>query len=254
MKQHTPVLDELVAMSLWLAEPQREYVILGEGNTSAQADETSFWVKASGTKLVESTPESFVQVCGEPLLELLDGPDLSDEQIKEAVSAACVEPGPQRPSVETVLHALLLAYPEVRFVGHTHPTAVNSILCSENWQELLSERLFPDEIVVCGEEYVFVPYTDPGLPLARAVRQRVAEYADRNGQPPRTILVQNHGLIASGKTPAMVENATAMLDKTARIILGACVAGGVHALSAEDVSRLSSRDDEEYRQKGLDER
>jgi len=86
------------------------------------------------------------------------------------------------------------------------------------------------------------------------VRQRVAQYADRNGQPPRTILIQNHGLIASGKTPAMVENITAMLDKTARIILGACAAGGVHALSAEDVSRLASRDDEKYRQKGLDER
>ncbi len=254
MRQHTPALDQLVEMSLWLAEPQREYVILGEGNTSAQADETSFWVKASGAKLVESTPQSFVQVCGEPLLALLDGPDLSDEKIKQALAAACVEPGPLRPSVETVLHALLLAYPQVRFVGHTHPTAVNSILCSDNWQELFAARLFPDEIVVCGEEYVLVPYTDPGLPLAKAVHRRVAEYADRTGQPPRTILLQNHGLIAAGQTPAMVQNITAMLDKTARIILGACAAGGVHALSAEDVSRLATRPDEEYRQKGLDER
>jgi len=129
MKQHTPILDELVAMSLRLAAPEREYVILGEGNTSAQADEASFWVKASGAKMVESSRYNFVQVYSEPVLEMLEGPDLSDEQIKEALGAACVERGPQRPSTETVFHALLLSYPQVRFVGHTHPISVNSILC-----------------------------------------------------------------------------------------------------------------------------
>ncbi len=254
MKQHTPVLDELVEMSLRLAEPERELVILGEGNTSARVDEASFYVKASGTKLSESRPESFVQVRIEPLLELLEGPELDDEQIKAALSAACVEPAGMRPSTETVFHALLLSHEGVRFVGHTHPVAVNSILCSSQWRELFSARLFPDEIVVCGHEYVLVDYTDPGLPLAKAVWRGVADFVERNGGPPRTILIQNHGLIAAGETPAMVDNITAMLDKTARIILGACAVGELHGLSEENVRRITTRPDELYRQKGLDER
>jgi rhamnose utilization protein RhaD (predicted bifunctional aldolase and dehydrogenase) len=252
MRQDTPILEELIEMSLWLAEPSRECVILGEGNTSAKVDAETFYVKASGAQLPQGTADSFVQVYSEPLLELLDGPDFTDDQIKEALGAACVDADGKRPSTETVFHALLLDYPDVNFVGHTHPVSVNSLLCSTRWEKLLSGRLFPDEIVVCGEEYVLVPYTDPGLVLAREVNRRVAEYADRVGAPPRTILIQNHGLIALGATSTMVKNITAMMDKTARIILGACAAGGVHALTEANVSRISTRPDEKYRQQGLD--
>lgn len=252
MRQRTPILDELVVMSRRLGEPERQAVILGEGNTSARADARSFWVKASGALLPGCDSDSFVQVYFEPVLEMLDGPDVDDEQIRQALEAACVQPCERRPSVETMFHAVLLSYPEVRFVGHTHPVAVNSILCSDNWQRLLTGRLFPDEIVVCGEEYVLVPYTDPGLPLSRAVRDRVADYAARHGEPPRTVLIQNHGLIAVGKSAAMVDNITAMMDKAARIILGACAAGGVHPLSKRHVERIVARPDEKYRRKDLD--
>ena len=45
------VLHELVAMSLEIGRPERDLVILGEGNTSADVGDGSFWVKASGTQL-----------------------------------------------------------------------------------------------------------------------------------------------------------------------------------------------------------
>ncbi len=246
------VLEELIEMSLGLAQPERDLVILGEGNTAAKIGDGTFWVKASGAKMCASGRESFVQVRSEPLLALLDGPDLSDDEIKEAVQAACVASDARRPSVETILHALLLEYDAVNFVGHTHPVSVNGILCSNEWDQIFSGRVFPDEIVSCGREFVLVPYTDPGLPLARAVRDRVADFAARNGEPPRTILIQNHGLIAAGNTPAMVDAITAMLDKTARVLMGARLCGGIHAFSEENVNRIATRPDELYRQKGLD--
>ena len=43
------ILAQLIAMSRTLGDPANDYVILGEGNTSVQADAESFWVKASGT-------------------------------------------------------------------------------------------------------------------------------------------------------------------------------------------------------------
>ena len=44
-------LDRLVAMSRGLGDPANDYVILGEGNTSARHDAETFWVKASGSEL-----------------------------------------------------------------------------------------------------------------------------------------------------------------------------------------------------------
>jgi hypothetical protein len=41
-------LAQLVAMSHNLGDPALDYVILGEGNTSARADADTFWVKATG--------------------------------------------------------------------------------------------------------------------------------------------------------------------------------------------------------------
>ena len=152
-----------------------------------------------------------------------------------------------RPSVETVLHALALKLDGVNFVGHTHPTAVNAILCSKKAEEAIAGRLFPDEIVYCGPAPIYVPYTDPGVPLALAIRDAIDRYLDEYRENPKVILMQNHGLIALGGTASEVENITAMFVKTARVILGAYALGGPHFMSAEAVARIHTRPDEQYR-------
>jgi len=42
------ILSQLVEMTRTLGQPHLDYVIIGEGNTSARIDEASFWIKASG--------------------------------------------------------------------------------------------------------------------------------------------------------------------------------------------------------------
>ena len=66
--------------------------------------------------------------------------------------------------------------PGIEFVGHTHAPAVNSILCSPRAREFAVKRIFPDEIVCCDVASVFVPYTDPGLKLAQAIRIKTEEF------------------------------------------------------------------------------
>lgn len=251
----TKIVQELAAMSRTLGEPERDYVILGEGNSSAREDEQTFWVKASGTSLNGIDSSGFVRVSFEPILSLLDQGGATDAQVKEVLAAAMVAPETElRPSVETTFHALALTLGEADFVGHTHPTAVNSILCSTQAQEAFAGRLFPDEIVVCGPAPAFVPYVDPGLPLALAIRQELARYKAQYGRAPKVILLQNHGLIAMGKTAEEVLRITAMMVKTARILLGAYATGGPHFLSQEDVARIDTRPDELYRRRILAER
>ena len=245
-------LADLVQMSRNLGDPARDYIILGEGNTSARIDDERFYVKASGTQMATIGESEFVEVRGAPVLGMIEARGLNDDEILERLMAACVWRGAMRPSVETVLHAILLQAPGVSFVGHTHPTPVSAILCSARWRELLAERLFPDEIVVCGPAPALIPYVDPGLPLARAVRDGLRAYVEDYGAPPQVILMQNHGLIALGATASAVENATAMATKTARITLAAAAVGGLHCLTPEQVDRIRTRPDEEYRKRFLE--
>jgi rhamnose utilization protein RhaD (predicted bifunctional aldolase and dehydrogenase) len=185
------------------------------------------------------------------LLALLDKSDLLDVEIETVLLASRVDPQSKKPSVEALFHAYLLSLAEVEFVGHTHAVAVNQILCSPRAAEFATERIFPDEIVCCGSASVFVPYTDPGLRLAQAIRELTNAFIREHQQIPRVILLENHGIISLGRTPAAVLAAMLMAEKTAAIWVGAAMLGGPKFLSPEHVARIANRSDEHYRQRAL---
>ena len=136
------ILSQLMEMSRRLGRPENEYVILGEGNTSAILDEDTFLVKASGHQLQSIDASGFVRVRFDAAMALFQGPELSDREIKDRLLAATVDnPSGRWPSVETTFHALCLTVGGAKFIGHTHPTAINSILCSANAEAAVMGRL-----------------------------------------------------------------------------------------------------------------
>jgi rhamnose utilization protein RhaD (predicted bifunctional aldolase and dehydrogenase) len=248
------ILTQLTTMSNNLGDPALDYVILGEGNTSARADADTFWVKASGTELCTIDRAGFVRVRFDKALALLEADDLSDDVVQAALESAKQDPTvTAHPSVETVLHALALQLEGVNFVGHTHPTPINAFLCSQKAEEAASGRLFPDHVVYCGPASVYVPYTDPGIPLARRVRDLIHQYVEEVYEIPKVVLMQNHGMIALGRTAEQVESITAMAVKAARVLLGTYILGGPHFLTSSSVDRIHTRPDELYRRELLDE-
>lgn len=247
-------LDELLALSHALGDPAHDWAILGEGNTSTGLGDETFLVKASGSELRTLTAEQVSEVRFAPVIEALSTTrNYSDTETKSLLLGACVGGTGRMPSVETLLHAYLLTLPGIEFVGHTHITSVNGLLCcQEGWAALQGEgRLFPDEIVVCGVAPCCVPYVDPGLPLARALRDQVIAYIQKYEAAPKTIYLRNHGFIALGKSPQEVRNITLMADKAARVLLAALACGTPTYLSCENVTRIQTRPDEHYRQKAL---
>lgn len=251
MPQLSQRLQQLIGMSRALGAPGADCIILGEGNTSAVADDDSFFVKASGTSLVDIDAGGFVRVSRSTLRELLSEKSLTDEQVGQGLIAASIDADGVRPSVETFLHALLLDLPGIEFVGHTHPTPINALLCSQEPEEAIRGRLFPDEVVCCGPESAWVPYTDPGLPLAKAVGAAVDDFIERWNEPPKVIMMQNHGMIAMGGSPAQVLAATSMAVKAAHVRLGAAAYGGIRPLTDSELERIYTRPDEHYRQQLL---
>lgn len=242
-------LHELILMSNELAREDRRWVIIGEGNTSLRIDADTFYVKASGRSLNGITADGFVAVRFEPLLKLLDV-EGDSTALQEAMNAARVDPlSALRPSVEVTFHALLLHECGVQVIAHTHPVAVNQILCSPRAADFAYRRMFPDEIVLCGPRSLLIPYVDPGVPLARVMRDEVRQFIDLEGEPPKVILLHNHGLIALAQTPTEALNITAMAVKAAEIFTGAALLGGPVFLTDDDVRHIYRRPDEIYRRR-----
>ena len=240
--------DELVELTRYLGQPHLQYVIIGEGNTSQRIDGDSFWIKASGQQMQTIGPDGFVAMRFAPILELLNQPPDSAEATEHAMQAAKLDAAvPARPSVEVTFHAMLLADCKGQVIAHTHPTAVNQILCSSRAEQFAHGRRFPDEVVLCGPQSVLVPYVDPGLPLALAIRAQVQTYITHFGEAPKVILLANHGLIALGQTPTEAANITAMTVKSAAIFAGACAVGEPTFMSEADVAHIYKRPDEIYR-------
>lgn len=247
-----PLVQKLVDLSHRLGDPAAELAILAEGNVSAKIDDSTFWVKASGTSLGTIEPTGFVQVKNQPILDAMNT-GLADDQVRTLLAESRVDTsGPTMPSVETFMHAFLLTLPDVSWVGHTHPTPLLSLLSLSVAEDVSKKRLYPDEIVCCGPATAFVPYVDPGLPLATAVRDAVLAYANEYGSVPKTVWMQNHGLIVLGRNTNEIVSASLMSVKAAKVWLGALSSGcELHSLTPEQVERIHTRPDEHYRQRLL---
>jgi rhamnose utilization protein RhaD (predicted bifunctional aldolase and dehydrogenase)/NAD(P)-dependent dehydrogenase (short-subunit alcohol dehydrogenase family) len=230
----TDLRNDVVALSHRFGADS-EYARGGGGNSSVKADGI-LYIKPSGTSLIELTPESLIALDMRPLLELLDrSPDRpaaggTDEVYEVAILARVGVPDDRRPSVELLFHALM---PE-RFVLHTHPTTVNALTCARDGAEI-AERLF-------GAAVLWVPYTDPGLPLARAIRDARRSHEERTSTPaPRTMLLQNHGLVVAGDSPAEIEETSTRLVSALKAHLAGLPAiewGGAEAIEPDRARSL----------------
>jgi len=247
----TPILQDLLTLSHELGREERGLAMLGEGNTSTRLGEETFLVKASGTCLGTLKEADVVECRLSALLPLLEQASLTDQQVDDALLASRVDPKAKKPSVEAVFHAYLLSLPGIKFIGHTHATAVNQILCSPRACDFAVHRMFPDEIVCCSVASVFVPYTDPGLKLAQTIRSETEAFVKKHQRQPRVILMQNHGIITLGATWQSVLAAMLMAEKTAKIFVGAAQLGGPVFFSEENIARIAGRPDEAYRQRAL---
>jgi rhamnose utilization protein RhaD (predicted bifunctional aldolase and dehydrogenase) len=246
-----PITQDLLILSHELGREDRGLAMLGEGNTSARLTEDTYLVKASGTCLGTLNEEDVVECRLSALLPLLEKDGLTDQQVDDALLASRVDQKAKKPSVEAVFHAWLLSLPGIKFVGHTHATTVNQILCSPRAQDFAVNRMFPDEIVCCSVASVFVPYTDPGLKLAQTIRNQTEAFVQKHQRQPRVILMKNHGIITLGGTWQSVLSTMLMAEKAAKIFVGAAQLGGPVFFSEENIARIAGRPDEAYRQRAL---
>ncbi|MCB0912445.1 MAG: SDR family NAD(P)-dependent oxidoreductase [Propionibacteriaceae bacterium] len=197
------IIEELVQVAnAFGADP--EYSRAGGGNASVKVDGV-LRIKPSGVPLATLAAADLVGLRNDVLLDALHSDEpVEGDPVQAAAAKALVDaPGGRRPSVEILFHALI---PDA-LVLHTHPLVANALTCNTD-AAALTERLF-------GDEAVFVPYTDPGVPLARKVGEVRDAYTARTGRPaPGITLLGNHGIIVSGNSAAELTERAERLTAT----------------------------------------
>jgi ribulose-5-phosphate 4-epimerase/fuculose-1-phosphate aldolase len=138
-----------------------------------------------------------------------------------------------------------------KWIGHTHTVSVLKILCSKLGAEPFRRHIFPDAIVVCGRHLAVVPYVDPGIRLAAALRESLRQFKAEHGAAPKVILMINHGPVALGQSEREVLNIMLMLDKWASVLVGTYAAGGPQFLDEKLSDRIELRPDEHHRRRQL---
>lgn len=153
------------------------------GNTSIKQNGT-LWIKASGTWLKNAeTSDIMVPVALAPLLDAVRRRGAAAERAEQFVIAA-LNPTGLRPSIETMVHALM---PQ-RIVVHVHCVETIATAVQIDAEALAAERL-------CDLNWAFVPYRRPGLPLAEAIAERRSRGTD-------VLVLGNHGLVVAADTVA----------------------------------------------------
>lgn len=167
-----------------------DYVKGGGGNTSVKND-TTLWVKPSGTTLGGLTEKTFVQMNRAKINELYavatPKESAAREELVKNMMAASVENDAGRPSVEAPLHNVF----DAKFVVHTHPCSVNGLTCAKGG-EAACKAMFPDAL--------WVEYIDPGYTLCMEVRKRIQAYKTAHGKEPALLVLKNHGIFIAADT------------------------------------------------------
>lgn len=146
------------------------------GNVSWKSGDT-LWVKASGTRLADAGRDDiFVPVDLPHLTNALSSGDFS-------VIPKLRQQSSLRPSIETLLHALI----PHQVVVHLHAVEILSWLVRNNYERDIETVLGP------RVRWTSTGYHKPGAALAQAVSTALDNVPDAH-----VVLLQNHGVIIGG--------------------------------------------------------
>lgn len=169
-----------------------DFLIAGGGNTSFK-DNGILHVKASGYQLASITGDGFARLDMKKLNRIWMKNYPADTDLREAEALkdlmdSRIEGEEKRPSVESLLHAIL---PQ-KYIVHTHPAMVNGLTCSKNSQRE-TEKLF-------GTRCMWVPSVNPGYVMAKLIRDIMEKHKKKYRSDPDIIMLQNHGMFAGADT------------------------------------------------------
>jgi rhamnose utilization protein RhaD (predicted bifunctional aldolase and dehydrogenase)/NAD(P)-dependent dehydrogenase (short-subunit alcohol dehydrogenase family) len=165
-------------------------VLHGGGNTSVKIEARNIlgetqkilWIKGSGIDLAAIDPSGFVGLEWGPLRRLRTLDSIPDEEMENQLQVHKISFRSAAPSVEVLLHAFL----PHRFIDHTHAEAILILASQPDGLTVLQE--------VLGRKVAVLPYSRPGLPLAKAGLQKYEQNPEMDA-----LVVAGHGIFTFGE-------------------------------------------------------
>jgi len=181
-------IKSLVEISKYAGE-RFDLVQAGGGNSSVKFDDGKMAIKASGFLLSEVTENSgYSMVLTKQIANIVKNQQIinaKNKKVRESLTSNLIKTATidkkNRPSIETLLHSLLLKY-----TLHTHPIVVTMIVSQKNWKKLLYKIFGNNEITL-------IDYKTPGIELALELYNNIKKIK----KIPNIIFLQNHGLIVT---------------------------------------------------------
>lgn len=167
------------------------------GNSSVKFDNGEMLIKASGFLLSDvSETCGYSRVLTNQVAKIVKNNDILnsfDKRRREALSSKFLKEAiidkKNRPSIETLLHSLLMKY-----TLHTHSIVVNMIVVKTNWKNIL-KKIFKDDVIA------YVKYDTPGIELAISLENELQKF----NEIPKIIILQNHGLIVTSENSSDIK-------------------------------------------------
>ena len=192
-------VKDLINISKYAGE-RFDLTQVGGGNSSIKFDSGEMIIKASGFLLSELNKNyGYSKVLTNQITNIVKNEAIinsKDKRERESITKNLVKMSTidknNRPSIETLLHSLLLKY-----TLHTHPIVVNMIVIREEWRTILNE-IFKDENIL------LVEYQTPGIELALALNKELSKF----NSTPNIIFLQNHGLIITSNNKQDIKKLT----------------------------------------------
>jgi len=165
---------------------EKALVMYGGGNTSVKLKENGediLYVKGSGADLAHVTEKDFSPVRLTAVQPLIEREAMSNTEMGAQFRVALADAEAPRPSIETILHAIL----PFKWVEHTHADAVLAVANTDHGERHVRAAF--------GDAVVIVPYRHSGFELAKACHDVFSREATA-----KTIgmVLMQHGIFAFG--------------------------------------------------------
>jgi rhamnose utilization protein RhaD (predicted bifunctional aldolase and dehydrogenase) len=159
-------------------------LVQGPGGNVSWKDGDVLWIKASGTWLAHAAnQEIFIPV---DLAHLR----LEIAKVNFSVTPRVINDSNMRPSIETLMHALL----PHKVVVHLHPVQILAYLVRTNPLDDF-KKLIGDKI-----KWILVDYCKPGADLAEAVYEQLVVSPNVD-----IVFLKNHGIVIGGEDVKSIE-------------------------------------------------
>jgi ribulose-5-phosphate 4-epimerase/fuculose-1-phosphate aldolase len=231
-----PLINEILSLGQSLGRHPARLVLAGEGALAGRVTENRAAVTQRGADLAELRASDLVHFDLQKVNEVITRDPVLPEDLAAAQLHA--EPGVE-PHEDLTLFAWLLGLdPALRVAAHLHPVAVDQVTASPRARQFADRRTVHNEVLALGSASLLVNYTEPGLALTREVQKKMILWRDRNKSVPRVTLVQNHGVILLGDSPAGLLHAVDALLKYAELFTGASLLGGPVFLTPQAITQI----------------